>query len=78
MLIQSGNSLLFFFQRDESMASKFDHLLKSMLTKAPKPLGKSASKRPSSTQVASASYDDIQIPEDKFADASSTPKYESP
>ena len=57
---------------------KFELLLKAMVTKAPKPLEKTASKRPSSTQGASASYDDIQIPEDKFEGASSTPKYEFP
>ena len=61
-----------------STMTDFETLLKAMLTKAPTPLGKTASKRPSSSAVASASYGDIQIPEDKFADASSIPKYESP
>ena len=64
------------------MASKkitnFDLLLKSMLTKDPKPLGKSASKRQTSTVVDDANYDDTQTPVDKSASVSSKPKYASP
>ena len=60
------------------MNNSFSRLLHAMLTKAPKPLGKTASKRQTSTVVVSASYDDIQIPEDTFEDASSKPKYVSP
>ena len=57
---------------------KFEDLLSAMLTKAPKPLGKSASKRQTSTVVDDASYDDTQIHADRFEDVSSKPKYVSP
>ena len=65
-------------QKQKTNTQKFQQLLSAMLTKAPKPLEKTAAKRPSSTVVDDASYDDIQIPEDKFEDASSKPKYVSP
>ncbi len=58
--------------------SNFDVLLKSMLTKAPKPLEKPARARPSSTQVISEDYAETQIREDTFEDISSKPKYVSP
>ena len=60
------------------MNTKFNLLLHSMLTKAPKPLEKSASKRQTSTVVDDVSYDDTQIHVDRFEDASSKPKYVSP
>ena len=55
----------------------FNKLLSAMHTKAPKPLGKSASKRQTSTAVDDASYGDTQIHADKFEDASLKPKYVS-
>ena len=60
------------------MSKSFNRLLTAMLTKAPKPLGKSASKRQTSNAVDDASYGDTQIHVDKFEDASSKPKYVSP
>ena len=58
--------------------NRFNDLLSAMLTKAPKPLGKSASKRQTSIAVDDVSYGDTQIHEDRFEDASSKPKYVSP
>ena len=60
------------------MTNKFNNLLAAMLTKAPKPLGKSASIRQTLIAVDDVSYDDTQTHEDRFADASSKPKYVSP
>ena len=57
--------------------NKFNSLLHAMLTKAPKPLGKSASKRQTSIAVDDASYGDIQTHVDTFEDASLKPKYVS-
>ena len=57
---------------------KFNNLLAAMLTKAPRPLEKSASKRQTSIVVDDVSYGDTQIHEDRFEDASSKPKYVSP
>ena len=60
------------------MTNKFTNLLSAMLTKAPKPLGKSASKRRTSNVVDVVNYDDTQIHADTFEDASLKPKYVSP
>ena len=57
---------------------KFDALLRAMLTKAPKPLEKTASKRPSSIEVNGEGYGDIQIRKGKSASVSLKPKYEFP
>ena len=60
------------------LESRFANLLEAMLTKAPKPLGKTASKRQTSIVVDDASYGGTQTHADKFEDASSKPKYVSP
>lgn len=60
------------------MEGPFQSLLKAMLTKAPKPLEKTASKRQTSNAVASEDYAETQIHEDTSEDVSSTPKYVSP
>ena len=60
------------------MLEKFHTLLQAMLTKPPKLLEKSASKRQTSTVVDGVSYDDTQIHADTFEDTSLKPKYASP
>lgn len=58
--------------------SKFNTLLHAMLTKPPKPLGKTASKRQTLIVADDVSYDDTQTHADKSASVSSKPKYASP
>ena len=65
-------------RKQNSGVQKFQQLFHAMLTKDPRPLEKSTLKRQTSTVVDDANYGDIQIPEDKFEDASLKPKYVSP
>lgn len=58
--------------------SNFDALLHAMLTKVPKPVGKPAKARPSSTQAASANYSGTRTRKGKSASVSSKPKRVSP
>ena len=55
----------------------FDRLLNAMLTKAPKPLGKTAAKLRSSSEGASADYSGTQTRAGKSANASLKPKRKS-
>ena len=57
---------------------KFDTLLRAMLTKNPRPVGKTGAKPPASTQDASAGYAGTRTREDKTASVSSKRKYKSP
>lgn len=56
----------------------FDELLHAMATYLPKPLGKPARGRPSSSAGASAGYSGTRIRAGKSASASAKPKRKSP
>ena len=58
--------------------NKFDTLLHAMLTKAPKPVGKTSKARPSSTQAPYANYSGTHTRKGKSASASLKPKRASP
>lgn len=56
---------------------RFDSLLSAMLTKAPKPVGKTAAKPRSSNAGASANYAGTRTRAGKSANAALKPKYKS-
>ena len=65
-------------QKAKNGVDGFNKILLAMLTKPPKPLEKTLSKRRTSTVVDDVSYDGIQIHADTFEDTSSKPKYGFP
>ena len=56
---------------------KFGTLLRAMLTKAPKPVGKTAAKPPTSSEGVSAGYAGTRTCAGKSANAALKPKYKS-
>jgi len=58
--------------------NKFDTLFHAILTKAPKPVGKTAAKPRSSSEGASADYSGTQTRAGKSANASLKPQRKSP
>jgi hypothetical protein len=58
--------------------ARFQSLLTAMLTKAPKPVEKSAKARPSSARAPSANYSGTRTRQGKSASASSKSKRGSP